>query len=517
MFVLVLEFAAFASAFFYLKSWLPVLRRGRNPNGLPLPPGPKGLPLVGNAFDMPDVNEQWEKARIWGKQYGDLVFVRHLGKPLLFVNSYEAANELFEERGNNYSSRPQNTLIEMIGWDWMAALMPYNDEHRKLRQYIHQFFGPSAIADFRGLQTQAIHRLLLSLLQGPDRFYDLTRRAAADIIMMLAYGHKVSKDDDPYVELANKGMRSIGEAEQFSIINMLPWLRYLPKWFPGTGFHEVVERGYKISQEMLHKPHLMAKKKIDDGTATTSMTSKLIEANSTEDGKIVDEILIARATGVTFAGGADTTVSTLNTFILAMVLHPDVQRRGHEELDRVIGKDNLPTMEDRENLPYVNAICSELYRWQTALPLSLAHCATEDDEYNGYFIPAGTTMLPNIWAMHRNPIEYPEPEKFIPERWMPVDGKKAPLDSRKTAFGFGRRLCPGRPFGDNTVFIGVASLLAAFDIGKALDVHGAPITPAVEYLESFIRHPKPFKCKITPRSDKVVVAVQEAVESADWA
>ncbi|KAI5114921.1 hypothetical protein M0805_001012 [Coniferiporia weirii] len=168
-------------------------------------------------------------------------------------------------------------------------------------------------------------------------------------------------------------------------------------------------------------------------------------------------------------------------------------------------------MEDEPNLPYIGSICNEVIRWQTVAPFGLAHSADEDDVYNGYFIPAGTTMLSNIWAMHRDPSVYTEPDKFIPERWLQ---DKPPLDVRKTAFGFGRRICPGRFFAENAIFISIASILATFDISKALDAAGEPITPTVDYIESFLRHPKPFKCQIAPRSDAVTRAVQQAVESA---
>ncbi|KAI5120039.1 hypothetical protein M0805_004667 [Coniferiporia weirii] len=110
MLVLVLDTITFACTLYYLGSWL--LSRRRNPGRPPYPPGPRGLPLVGNVFNMPDVAEL-EQAREWAQKYGDLTFFKALGKPYLLVNSYDAAYELFEKRGHNYSSRPQNTLIEL--------------------------------------------------------------------------------------------------------------------------------------------------------------------------------------------------------------------------------------------------------------------------------------------------------------------------------------------------------------------------------------------------------------------
>ncbi|KAI5121037.1 hypothetical protein M0805_008613 [Coniferiporia weirii] len=514
MLVLVLDVVILACGIYYLRTWLRSTWRRYMAGRLPYPPGPNGLPLVGNIFDMPGGCE-WEQARQLGKQYGDLIFVKKFGKPYLFVNSYDAAVEFFEKRGHNYSSRPHNTLIELEGWDWMPSLMQYGEDHRKTRQFLFRSFAQSAVPEYCEIQTQAVHQMLSGLLKEPDTFLDLIRLYTGAAILMVAYGYRVMGKDDPYIELAEKGLRSISEAERFQVVNFLPWLRHLPRWIPGTGFHEIIREGRQLAQEMVYKPHELAKREILHGTATPSMTSKLIEANMTEDGKIADESLIAKSTGVAYAGGADTTVSTLSTFVLAMVLYPEVQHHAQKELEEVIGKDNIPTIEDRPNLPYVNAICIEALRWQAVAPLGVAHSVTEDDVFNGYFIPAGTTMLPNIWAMQRDPKEYPEPDKFIPERWLPAGGKELPLDPRKTTFGFGRRICPGRHFAENTIFVTVASILAAFNIEKALDESGIPITPNAEYMESFIRHPKPFKCEITPRSEAISAAILQAVESAD--
>ncbi|KAI5117645.1 hypothetical protein M0805_001301 [Coniferiporia weirii] len=512
MLMLVLDVVVFACTFYYLVSWLPMPWRKRNIGRPHYPPGPKGLPLVGNIFNMPNIGDL-EEAREWAQKHGDLTFFKTLGKPYILVNTYEAAFELFEKRGHNYSSRPQNTLLELGGWARLTSLMPYCDEHRKSRQMLHQFFNQSAVTDFHELQTQVNYRFLLGLLKRPDSFLELTRHAAGETIMMIAYGYKVLERNDPYIDLAEKSIKSVTEAEDFFLINVLPWLRFFPKWFPGTS-HKFIKEANALSQAMLYEAHESTKQNIHNGTAKPSMTSKLIESNLTEEGNIVDEDIIVKSTSIAYVAGADTIVSTLNTFCLAMVLYPDVQRRAQEELDRVIGKDNLPTMEDRPNLPYIEAICKESSRWQPVVPLGLAHCAAVDGLYNGYFIPAGTTMLSNVWAMHRDPKEYPEPEKFVPERWLSLDGKKPPLDVGKTAFGFGRRICPGKLFAESSLFIAVASVLAAFNIEKALDANGVPITPAGEYTASFITHPKPFECKITPLSDKIVSTIHHAVESA---
>ena len=91
--------------------------------------------------------------------------------------------------------------------------------------------------------------------------------------------------------------------------------------------------------------------------------------------------------------------SALQAFFVAMSLHPEVLSNAQAELDKVVGGHRLPDYSDKEDLVYINAIVAESLRWHNGVPLSLAHCTTADDEFHGYFIPAGTIVLPNIWCM----------------------------------------------------------------------------------------------------------------------
>ena len=80
-----------------------------------------------------------------------------------------------------------------------------------------------------------------------------------------------------------------------------------------------------------------------------------------------------------------------------MALNPDIQKKAQAELDAVVGPNRLPDFDDQRSLVYVNAIVKEALRWQVVLPLSIPHMTMHDDEFRGYFIPAGTIILPNVW------------------------------------------------------------------------------------------------------------------------
>ena len=150
---------------------------------------------------------------------------------------------------------------------------------------------------------------------------------------------------------------------------------------------------------------------------------------------------------------------------VAMSLYPTVQKRAQAELDAVVGPDRLPDFEDRNMLVYVNALIREALRWQNVLPLAVPHSTVEDDEFRGYFVPAGTNIFPNVWyvrprgtvkiyalaasltvsrpsrACMHDPEVYEDPDVFRPERFI-RDGKldfSSVPDPVKFVFGFGRR------------------------------------------------------------------------------
>ena len=165
-----------------------------------------------------------------------------------------------------------------------------------------------------------------------------------------------------------------------------------------------------------------------------------------------------------------------------MVLNPEAMKKAQEELDRVVGKDRLPDFPDKENLPYVNALLKELLRWNAPLPLNFPSKITLDDEYQGYFIPAGATVIQNIWAVFRDPNIYPEPEAFNPDRFL-KDGKLNPLvfDPEVRVFGAGRRTCPGRHFALQTMYLVISCVLSVFHIGPPLNDDGSPQVLKAEF------------------------------------
>ncbi|KAF8478751.1 cytochrome P450 [Gautieria morchelliformis] len=455
---------------------------------------------MGNAADMPS-EQEWNTFSQWAKSYGDLVYIKVFGQGMVFVNSAEVAYDLFEKASSIYSDRSESPMLnDLMGFDWHITFMRYGEWWRRHRKLFHQKFHPAAAAEYHPIQIQRTQELLQRLYETPTEFAEHIRHTAGAIIMEIIYGIKVQPKDDHYIataETAMYGMTVAGNSGTF-LVDTIPMLKYVPTWMPGANFRRLANVWRRATTDMSVAPFQAVKRAMAEGTATPSFTAAFLEEMSYMRNKPVDEEDVIRGTGSSaYAAGSDTTVSALHTFILAMVCYPEVQRKAQEELDNVIGPHRLPQFGDRENLPYIELICKEVYRWQPVVPMGVAHAVTQDDIYKDYFIPKGTLIIGNIWHMLHDEQAYgPDTDKFIPERFL-VPGVKDP----NAAFGFGRRICPGRYMADNSVFIAIASILKVFDITPARDGSGNEIPVLAAFTSGFMSHPETFQCEFKTRSE----------------
>ncbi|CAL1708515.1 unnamed protein product [Somion occarium] len=482
-------------------------------------PGPSGLPLLGNIFQIPR-GRQWLKFDEWIRLYGDVVGLHVLGQPTVILGSAKVANDLLDVRGNLYSDRPVSIMAgELAGWDQGLGYSPGPHQYRfrEFRRLCHRFIGPRPSQHPRILrmQEQSAASLLVKILQEPTQFMTHARQSTGAVILQLAYGYKVIKDqdEDPLVKIVEKAMQGFAKASEPGafLVDYFPILKYIPDWTPGASFKRVAKLMRHDLKKLYDVPFDFVKRSMKDSTVTSSFTSAYLEEKGTPTKE--DEGLIKAAAASLYSAGADTTPSSITSFILAMILHPLVQARAQAELDSVLGKswERLPAFFDRDSLPYVNAIVLELYRWNPSVPLGLAHRLTQDDVYRGRVLPKGTIVWANIWTMLHDENIFPDPTEFRPERFLDEFGKQRTLERHEDpsviGFGFGRRICPGMFFADNTVFITIVMMLYVFKISKARDDQGREIEPRVEY-DGFISHPRPFQCTIEPRSEEAELLIR---------
>ncbi|KAI0705574.1 O-methylsterigmatocystin oxidoreductase [Earliella scabrosa] len=449
---------------------------------------------------------------------GDVVYLNVLSQPMIILKSYRAASELLEKRATNYSDRPQFVMTELIGADWVWPYNGYTDLWRRRRKEFHQHFSPSSIAQYRSAQEEAAQKLLQLLLASPEAYADHVQFSFGSTILRIVYGVDISTPDNQLLVLEEHTMRMLDDAftpGRF-LVEVLPFLRYLPAWFPGGGFKTTVETYKATLDATRNKPFDMTLEHIGSGDAMPSVVSAMIEnAMNKEGGKlsVQADSLSRDVSGVAYLAAVETLVSSMYTFFYAMALHPDVQRGAQAELDAVIGASRLPLSSDRAALPYVNALVSECLRWLPAVPLGLPHRSMEDDEYAGYSIPGKSVVFSNVWAFTRNAQDYPEADRFMPERFLTADGQPDAnvLNPRAYVFGLGRRICPGMHFGEASLFITMASVLHVFTIGPPCDASGRPTIPSganIKMKPGFITHPELLKYSFTPRSPALATLVR---------
>ena len=289
-------------------------------------------------------------------------------------------------------------------------------------------------------------------------------------------------------------------------VNALPFLKHIPEGLPGTSFKKTAREWGQLVYKTLNVPYNFVRQEMAKGTHIPSYVSSLIEQDMEGDGEAValdatKEDVIKKTAAVMYGGGSDTTVASIHAFILAMILFPDVQKKAQKEIDTVIGSERLPQFEDRDRLPYVNAVVNEVFRWHPVAPLAVPHKVDEETSYKGYRIPKGAYIIGSVWWLLHDPKVYSDPSSFDPDRFLEPRNEPDPTDAN---FGFGRRTCPGRYVADQTLFITVARVLAAFDLGKAVDKAGKEIEPQRVGSPGLIMRVHDFPFDIKPRSEQYV-------------
>ncbi|KAI0724643.1 cytochrome P450 monooxygenase, partial [Fomitopsis betulina] len=490
-----------------------------------LPPGPEALPLVGNLHRVPR-EYQAKTFSEWAKKYGDLMVVKFFTSPFVIINSQKIANELLDKRGRKYSSRPRLVMMtEILGWDLNVVFLPYDNDHRrKQRQWIHGAFGDRvAIQRLDALRERETCILLSGLIHTPESFKLHVKRYMAALIMESVYGHRIVSLDDPYIDLIDRAMEAQTSTQLTGsiLVDFFPFLKYMPAWLPGMEWKRAGLRARSLIDEAKTRPYVMARDAVLAGEAKPSFISALIEEAVKEDRLAKDEPDIINASGALYAGYGCLSLKTsfqtktsILTFILLMVLHPQIYAKAQEEVDRVVGTDRLPTFADMDSLPYVNCIIKEVFRWNPPIPLSIPHQLTEDDEYCGFDIPRDTSIIANLWSMAHSDDIYGDPEAFRPERFLEKNLLAVhSSDPSNIIFGHGRRLCPGRLFAETTVFLAISNMLATLDIKKARDSQGNEITPNGSFSGGLTSSPHDFMCSITPRSAKAANLVTDSLSS----
>ncbi|KAK8067914.1 hypothetical protein PG996_007026 [Apiospora saccharicola] len=454
-------------------------RFGRR-NPYPLPPGPSGKLIIGNLGQASADHPERDYLR-WGLEYNsDIIYVKMLGQPILVLNSAVAATELLDQRGANYCDRPDFTLFEIMGWGRTLTFLKWGDQFKLHRKMFQSTFSRSNVGMFRPMQLQESRKATRSLIKDPNSWRESTLLMTTSIIFRIAFGQEVPNQSSPYCEMTKAASEATtaGGIAGTSLVDIFPPIRFVPDWLNPSAALRHARTSRKAIQAIHDQPWDANMRAIKADTAPSSFMKihwdRFIQ--DSKAGRPLETSLadIKGATGAVVIAGGNTTWATILACMLFLTRHPEIQREIRGKLDIVLrsaGEARLPDFGDRGKLKCLDDFIMETMRCLPLNPLNIPHKSLRDDVYRDMFIPAGTMVLTNTTAMATDAGTYKDPLVFDPGRY--DRGEPYPLGN----FGFGRRKCPGNWLALASVYMFLATFLAAFELEPALDDDGKPKIP----------------------------------------
>ncbi|XP_071980577.1 cytochrome P450 2G1-like isoform X2 [Engystomops pustulosus] len=462
-----------------------------------LPPGPTPLPLLGNALDVgADIVDSLMKLR---KKYGD-VFTVHLGsRPVVVVCGYKLVSEIYLDKGDDYLNRG-----DMPAWDafykdsglvFTANMNKWRDLRRFSLTTLRDFgFGKRSLEDRIHEETQ---HLVAVLKNSGDTFIDPRQslsKAFYNVIFSIMFGHRCNYEDKEIATILNCIYETFVTISSpwGQIYEMFPWLM---GFIPGPhqkiskllgDLSQYVDTRVKINQKALDPD--------DPQDYIDAFLIKMEKEKINQNSEFNMRNLLSCTLQIFFAGVE--TISTTTTYsLLILMKYPDVLAKVHKEIDDIIGRNRAPTLQDRNRMPYMEAMIHEMQRFTDLIPMGVPRRTTKKVTLNGYTLPKDINIYPMLTTVLKDPNCFKYPTEFNPENFLNEKGEF----KRNDAFmplAAGKRICLGESLVRMELFLFLVTILQNFDLKSPVPVEELDITPNVSGLGNF---PKPYKLAFIPR------------------
>ncbi|KAF7369282.1 putative cytochrome P450 [Mycena venus] len=481
-----------------------------------LPPGPPTIPLLGNLHMFPTEFVHY-KFTEWARKYGGIYSLKMGPGTAVVLTDMAAVKELMDKRSGSTVDRPPMHVADLVAG---GLNMVFASFLRHVQRSIARVPGACA------LQFVFYH----------NGFYTHIRRYSNSVILSVLYGKRAPRYETPETTAffnAQHEWELVVKRGATPPVDLIPILKYVPpRW---AKWKRDCAKTRKLQRDLYFGLLDETKERLRRGEENGSYMEEVL---TREEEFGMDREMTGYLGGVLIEGGSDTTSTFLQSLILAMVAYPEAQRKAQEEMDRVVGEHRMPTLEDLEEMPYIRAMVLETHRFRPVAPLLIPHSTLNAEEvgvsycvtktyplsrlsfkYKGFIIPQGATIFVNAWGIFHDPELYDDPESFIPDRYLLTEnGMKPGVDGRNLRptlpFGVGRRICPGIHLAQNSININAMNLVWAFNFTTELDGEGNPVK--LDTFDYQKRAPRPFKCKVTPRStEKAELIEREFLEAAD--
>ncbi|KIK59344.1 hypothetical protein GYMLUDRAFT_169823 [Collybiopsis luxurians FD-317 M1] len=501
--------ASLLASLFVLVRALRSLTLKRNPvdeHGNHIPPGPIGLPILGSfpfLTHYPELTLDY-----WAKRFGPL-YSLWLGNQLfVIISDPQIVKDLMVVNGSIFSSRKEMFLKSQIIFAGRGiTATPYNDRWKKHRRLATGSLNARAVDGYTHVLDYEATVLIKDLLRygkngmAPVNPQPHAGRCSLNNMLTVAFGSRTDSIDHPLVakalRLSREFMNCTGPVSNMT--DFVTVLQHLP--------NSMINRGKKLHQELVETyggmiNDINARMKSGENVPDC-LVKNLLQTQEEEE---LDHLDMAILCSAFMIGGVETTASIMQWFSALIPAYPEIQKKAQDELDRVVGRNRLPVVEDEKNLPYVRAIIKEVERCHNPFWLGTPHVNTQDFTYRGQYIPKDTVLVLNTYTMHHDPQRHPEPFRFNPDRYMndsTLSSESAnlanPMERDHWMFGVGRRICPGMWVAEREIFLVISRLLWAFRMEQ---IPGEPID-LQEYDGLSGRSPVPFRIKMIPRDEKV--------------
>ncbi|KFK36267.1 hypothetical protein AALP_AA4G100000 [Arabis alpina] len=458
----VLALTAVFLFFFYQKS---------NAQRHKLPPGPSGLPVIGNLHQLQTTNPQ-RFFYGWAKKYGPILSYKIGCKTMVVISSAELAKELLKTQDVNFADRPQHRGHEFISYGRRdMALNHYTPYYREIRKMgMNHLFGPARVATFKHVREEEARRMMVKIDKAAERaepvdISELMLTFTNSVVCRQAFGKKYNEDGAEmkrFIEILY-GTQSVLGKIFFS--DFFPFTRYVLDDLTSLTAYmkECFERQDTYLQEIIDETLDPKRAKPE----TESMVDLLMQMY--KDQPLASEFTIENVKGVILnivVAGTDTAAAAVVWGMTYLMKYPNVMKKAQAEVREYVIEKGLTfiTEDDVKNLPYFRALVKETLRIEPVIPLLIPRACIQDTKIAGYDIPAGTTVNVNAWAVSRDEKYWgPNPDEFRPERFLEKDVDFKGTDYEFIPFGSGRRMCPGMRLGAAMLEVPYANLLLNYN------------------------------------------------------
>ncbi|CAG5125150.1 unnamed protein product [Candidula unifasciata] len=462
-----------------------------------LPPSPmRPLPLVGHLFYMAsDPRPQFKNFR---KQCGD-IYSLYFGSALVVVlNGYDLIKEALVKNADVFSDRPPIFMDLATGIKEKGVSFSNGDiwkEQRTVGLSILRSFGMGKNLLAERIQEEAVCLVnhLATLKGKPVDTRIVTNISTSNVICSILIGHRFEYHDKDFQNLMARMGILFSDQQNVSLVNFFPWLKYLPgDFFQAKRITSNVQAILKMLKKFIEEK----RRHIEDSNEVCN----LIDAYTVEMNKkiqsgiptLLDDESLIKIMFELFLAGTETTSTTIYWCLLYMLHNPQVQDKVHQEIKEKIGTNRAPSIQDKTQLVYLNAVITETQRLASIVPLSVTHMCSEEATLRGYTIPKGTSIIPNLDSVLHDKATWGEDaDCFRPERFIDKSGKLN-VPEEFIPFGNGRRVCLGEAIAKMELFLFLAYMFQRFQF---LPVNPGKL-PGLDYECGLVTAPKAYDIRV---------------------